>query len=60
MTDDAHIIYCFLQSRRDQLKTKADTVAKMPKPIPQESKDYYTYLKEQIEFFDNEIERLLR
>lgn len=44
--NDNYIIYCFLNDRKDALQAKAKQIEGLAKPIPQETKDYYRYLKE--------------
>ncbi|WP_282412038.1 hypothetical protein [Pseudomonas sp. PS02303] len=58
--NDNYIIYCFLNDRRDALEAQTKTIEGMAKPIPQETKDFYRYLKEKMDFFDDEIERILK
>jgi len=58
--NDNYIIYCFLNDRKDALQAKAKQIEGLAKPIPQETKDYYRYLKEKMDFFDDEIERILK
>lgn len=58
--NDNYIIYCFLNDRKDALQAKATEIEGLAKPIPQETKDYYRYLIEKMEFFDDEIERILK
>lgn len=58
--NDNYIIYCFLNDRKDALQAKAKEIEGLAKPIPQETKDYYRYLKEKMDFFDDEIERILK
>lgn len=58
--NDNYIIYCFLNDRRDALEAQKTTIEGMAKPIPQETKEFYQYLKEKIEVFDDEIERILK
>ena len=58
--NDNYIIYCFLNDRKDALQAKAKQIEGLAKPIPQETKDYYRYLKETMDFFDDEIERILK
>ena len=58
--NDNYIIYCFLNDRKDALQAKAKQIEGLAKPIPQETKDDYRYLKEKMDFFDDEIERILK
>ena len=58
--NDNYIIYCFLNDRKDALQAKATEIEGLAKPIPQETKEYYRYLIEKMEFFDDEIERILK
>ena len=58
--NDNYIIYCFLNDRKNALQAKVTKIEGLAKPIPQETKDYYRYLIEKMEFFDDEIERILK
>jgi hypothetical protein len=60
--NDNYIIFCFLNTRKDELEAQRKKIEELAlvKIIPQETKDFYRYLKEKIEFFEDEIEIILK
>lgn len=53
-----YIIFCFLNTRKDELEAQRRNIEGLAKPIPEDTKYLYASLREKIEFLEDEIEEL--
>lgn len=56
--NDNYIIFCFLNTRKDELEAQRRKIEGLAKPIPEDTKYLYARLREKIEFLEDEIEEL--